>query len=92
MISGILGRHPSETLLQDLDGSTRALRQTTHNFAKMIRTPPMQMMTISFWETQKSQVLKAVLPARLLKLAPETLNSTKIIVRDPPASTMNMKS
>ena len=92
MISGILGRHPSETLLQDLDGSTRALRETTHNFANMIRKPPMQMMTICFWETQKSQVLKAVLPARLPKLALKTLNSTKVIVRDPFASIMNVES
>ena len=92
MISGILGRHPSQTLLEDLDGSRRALRETTHRFAIMIKTPPMQMMTTCFWETETSQVLKAVLPASLPKRILRTLNRTKMIVRDLFTSIANVAS
>ena len=81
MIAGILNRHPSQTLLQDLDGSTRALRETTHRFVKMITTPPLEIMTTCFWETQKSQVLKAVLPTYLPTPVSRMFNDTKRIVR-----------
>lgn len=76
MIAGMLDRRPSQTLLQDLDGSTKTLRETTHRFVGMITTPPLQMMTMCFWETLESQVLKAVLPKPLSKF----LKSTKMIV------------
>ena len=82
MISGILRKHPSRTLLQDLNGSTKALFDTTHYFAKMIKTAPMQMMTACFWETQRTQILKGVPPARLLKRVLKTLDNTKAIVRE----------
>ena len=81
MIAGILNRHPSQTLLQDLDGSTRVLHETTNNFAKMIQTPPMKMLVSSFWETQESQVLKAVLPNYLPGRVLGLLKRTKMIVR-----------
>ena len=80
MIAGILSRHPSQTLLQDLNGSTRALRETTHRFVKMIMTPPLKIMTTCFWETQESQVLKAVLPTYLPTRVSRMFNSTKMIV------------
>lgn len=83
MIAGILNRHPSQTLLQDLDGSTTVLRETTDQFVHMITTPPLQMMTMCFWETQKSQVLKAVLPTCLRNKVPRMFSSTKMIVRSP---------
>ena len=83
MISGILGRHPSKTLLEDLDGSRKSLSRTTHLFANMIQKPPMRMMTTYFWESQPSQVLKAVLPGWLRKTGPKALKGTKMIVRDP---------
>ena len=64
MLAGILNKAPSQTLLEDLDGSTRALRRTSENFVTMMKNPPMQtMMTICFWESQKTQLLKAVLPS-----------------------------
>lgn len=81
MIAGILNRHPSQTLLQDLDGSTKALRETTHRFVNMITTPPFQLMTMCFWETRKTQVLRAVLPAGLPNRVPGVFNNTKMIVR-----------
>ena len=63
MLAGILNKTPSQTLLEDLDGSTRALRNTSENFVRMVSTPPMQtMMTMCFWESRKTQLLKAVLP------------------------------
>ena len=83
MISGILGRHPSKTLLEDLDGSRKSLSRTTHLFANMIQKPPMQMMTMCFWESQPSQVLKAILPARFAKGVLKISKHTKMIVRDP---------
>ena len=81
MIAGILNRHPSQTLLQDLSGSTRALRETTHRFVKMITTPPFEIMTTCFWETQESQVLKAVLPTYLPTSVSRIFDGTKMIVR-----------
>ena len=81
MIAGILNRHPSQTLLQDLDGSTRALRETTHCFVKMITTPPLEIMTTCFWETQESPVLKAVLPTYLPNPVSRIFNGAKMIVR-----------
>lgn len=77
MLGGILNKEPSRTLLEDLDGSTRALRETSEKFVTMVTTLPMQTMTMCFWESQKSQVLKAVLPARTLRLG----SSVKMIVR-----------
>ena len=83
MISGILGRHPSKTLLEDLDDSRKSLSRTTHLFANMIQKPPMQMMTMYFWESQPSQVLKAVLPGWLPKKGLKAFKSTRVIVRAP---------
>lgn len=68
MLGGILNKEPSQTLLQDLDGSTRALRETSEKFVAMVTTPPMRTMTVCFWESQKTKVLKAFLPARTLRL------------------------
>ena len=76
MLGGILNKGPSRTLLQDLDGSTRALRETSEKFVRMVTTPPMQTMTMCFWESHKTQVLKAVLPATTLTLR----RSIKMIV------------
>lgn len=76
MIAAILNRNPSQTLLQDLDGSTKALRETSEKFIKMATTTPMQIMTICFWESRKTQVLRAILPARALTL----FSNSKIIV------------
>ncbi|KAM0799817.1 hypothetical protein BDR22DRAFT_854308 [Usnea florida] len=88
MIAGILNRHPSQTLLQDLDGSTRALRETTHRFVKMITTPPLEIMTTCFWETQKSQVLKAVLPTYLPTPVSRIFNVTKMILVEEDSATL----
>ena len=63
MLAGILNKQPSRTLLEDLDGSTRELRKTSERFVRMVTTPPMQTMTMCFWESQRTQVLRAVLPA-----------------------------
>ena len=90
MISGLFRRHPSQTLLEDLDGSRKALRETTARFVNMIKTPLMRTKTMCFWETRPSQVLKAVLPAYLPKPVLETFNSTKMMVRDPYASFANL--
>lgn len=76
MLGAILNKGPSQTLLEDLDGSTRALRDTSEKFVTMVTTPPMQTMIMCFWESQKTQVLRAVLPARTLTLR----NSIKMIV------------
>lgn len=81
MIASILDRHPSPAQLQDLDGNTKSLRETTHRFVKMITTPPLEIMTTCFWETQESQVLKAVVPASLLTQISRVFKSTKMIVR-----------
>lgn len=67
MLGGILNTRPSQTLLEDLDGNTRALKETSENFVKLVTTPPMQTMTMCFWESQKTQVLKAVLPTWTLR-------------------------
>lgn len=64
MLAGILNKAPSKTLLKDLDGSTRALRKTSENFVSMVSNFPMQtMMTMCFWESRKTQLLRAVLPS-----------------------------
>ena len=86
MISGILGKYPSQTLLEDLDGSRKALRETTDHFVSMIKTPPMQIRTMCFWETRRSQVLKAVIPHYLPRRVLRRINRTEIIVRDTFAS------
>lgn len=81
MLGGILNKSPSSTLVEDLDGSTRALRKTSERFVSMVTTPPMQTMTMCFWESRKTQVLKAVLPAWTLS----HLGSIQMIVsRDVP--------
>ena len=67
MLGGILNKQPSQTLLEDLDGDTRVLRETSEKFIRMVTTRPMQTMTMCFWESQKTQVLKAVLPAWTLQ-------------------------
>ena len=77
MLSGILNESPSQTLLQDLDGSTKVLRETSERFVKMIRTPPMQTKTMCFWESKKSQLANAILPAWMT----QRLTTTEIIVR-----------
>ena len=77
MLAGILGKSPSRTLLQDLDGDTKKLRDTSEEFVKMITNPPMQTMTMCFWESKKTQLAKAILPSSMSKL----LSGTKIIVR-----------
>ena len=63
MLAGVLNQSPSETLLQDLNGSTKALRDTSERFVKMIAAPPMQTMTKCFWESKPSQLANAILPA-----------------------------
>ena len=65
MLGGILNRSPSKTLLQDLDGHTKSLRETTRRFVEIIRKRPMRMETMCFWETLPTQTLNAILP-RLL--------------------------
>ncbi len=77
MLAGILGESPSQTLLQDLDGSTKALRETSERFVKMIAAPPMRTMTKCFWESKSSQLANAILPARITSF----LSITNIIVR-----------
>ena len=76
MLGGILKKTPSQTLLQDLDGHTKVLRDTSDQFLKIITGPPMQTMTMCFWETKKTQLAKAVLPSWMTNPFP----STKIIV------------
>ncbi|KAF6217721.1 hypothetical protein HO133_006548 [Letharia lupina] len=68
MLGGILNKAPSKTLLQGLDGSTRALRESSEKFVTMVTTLPIQTMTMCFWESKKTQVLKGVLPAWTLSL------------------------
>ncbi|KAL9065051.1 MAG: hypothetical protein Q9161_008470 [Pseudevernia consocians] len=63
MLAGVLNQSPSKTLLQDLNGSTKALRDTSERFVKMIAAPPMQTMTKCFWESKPSQLANAILPA-----------------------------
>ena len=80
MLAGILNKAPSQTLLEDLDGNTRALRRTSESFVAMMKTPPMQtMMTMCFWESQKTQILKAILPSWTLS----HLSSLQTIVSRP---------
>ena len=76
MLGVILNNSPSQTLLQDLDGHTKVLRDTSEQFLKIITAPPMQTMTMCFWESKKSQLAKAVLPTWVSK----HLTSTEIIV------------
>ena len=76
MLGGILNNSPSQTLLQDLDGNTKVLRETSEQFLKIITAPPMQTMTMCFWESKKSQLAKAILSAWMSK----HLTSTEIIV------------
>ena len=77
MLTGVLNESPSKMLLQDLDGSTKVLRETSERFVRMIAAPPMQIMTKFFWESQKSQVANAILPARITGI----LTYTQMIVR-----------
>lgn len=77
MLAGVLNESPSQTLLQDLDGSTKVLRETAERFVKMIAAPPMQIMTMCFWESKKSQLANAILPPRMTKF----WTKTKMIVR-----------
>ncbi|MCJ1224820.1 hypothetical protein MMC12_001466 [Toensbergia leucococca] len=63
MLAGILDETPSQTLLQDLDGGTKVLRDTSDRFVKVITARPMQTMTKCFWESKQSQVANAILPA-----------------------------
>lgn len=79
MLEGILGNSPSQTLLQDLDGHTKVLRDTSEQFLKMITHPPMQTMTMCFWESKKSQLAKAILPTWMSRYS----TNTEIIVRGP---------
>ena len=76
MLGGILNNSPSQTLLQDLDGNTKVLRETSEQFLKIITAPPMQTMTMCFWESKKSQLAKAILPTWMSN----HLTITKIIV------------
>ena len=76
MLGAILDKQSSQTLLEDLDGSTRALREASRNYVKMVTTSPMQTMTMCFWESQPTQLLKAILPAWI----PILHSSTKTIV------------
>ena len=77
MLAGVLGESPSQTLLQDLDGSTRALRETSERFVKMIAAPPMQTMTMCFWESKKTQLANAIFSRRMTKF----WTKTNMIVR-----------
>ena len=77
MLAGILQKSPSQTLLHDLDGDTKKLRDTSAAFVKMITNPPMQTMTMCFWESKKTQLAKAILPNWMSKLS----TGTNIIVR-----------
>ena len=79
MLAGILSNSSSQTLLQDLDGHTKVLRDTSEKFFKMINSPPMQTMTMCFWESKKTQLAKAILPIWISK----HLTSTEMIVRGP---------
>ena len=76
MLGGILNNSPSQTLLQDLDGHTKVLRDTSEEFLKIITGTPMQTMTMCFWESKKTQLAKAVLPTWISS----HLASTEIIV------------
>ena len=76
MLGGILNNSPSQTLLQDLDGNTKVLREISEQFLKIITAPPMQTMTMCFWESKKSQLAKAILPTWMSK----HLTNTEIIV------------
>lgn len=77
MLAGVLQKSPSQTLLRDLDGGTKVLRDTSEEFIKMITNPPMQTMTMCFWESKKTQLANAVLP----KWVSKVLTRTKMIVR-----------
>ena len=77
MLAGVLNESPSQTLLQDLDGSTKALRETSERFVKMIATPPMRTMTKFFWESKQTQLANAILPAWITK----SWTRTMMIVR-----------
>ena len=78
MLGGILGNSPSQTLLQDLDGHTKTLRDTSEQYLKIITSPPMQTMTMCFWESKKSQLAKAILSTSMSRY----LTITEMIVRD----------
>ncbi len=79
MLGGMLNKEPSQTLLEGLDGSTRELRKTSERFVAMVTSPPMQTMTMCFWESKRTQVLKPVLPTWTLS----SLRSLKMIVSYP---------
>ena len=81
MLGGVLGESPSQTLLQDLNSSTKVLRDTSEAFVKMIMNPPMQLMTKCFWESKQSQVANAILPAGITKYLPRLFTYTQMIVR-----------
>ena len=69
MLAGLLNKKPSKALLQDLDGVTKALRETTRRFIEITTKPQMQIMTMCFWETRPTNVLNKVLPRSLAKLS-----------------------
>lgn len=77
MLAGVLNESPSQTLLQDLDGSNKVLRETSERFVKLIAAPPMQIMTKFFWESKQSQVANAILPAQITRFS----TYTQMIVR-----------
>lgn len=77
MLGGILGKSTSQTLIRDLDGDTKILRDTSEQFLKIVTNPPMQTMTMCFWESKKTQLAKAVLPNWISR----HLTCTEMIVR-----------
>ena len=85
MLAGILNKKPSKTLLEDLDGSTRVLRETSKKFVRMVTTPPMKTMTMCFWESQKTKVLKAIIPvwAGTLASSANMIVSYQFLTTDP---------
>lgn len=81
MLAGVLNESPSQMLLQDLNGSTKVLRDTSERFVKMIAAPPMQTMTKCFWESKPSQLANAILPAWIVKSLTTFSTYTQMIVR-----------
>ncbi len=73
ILAGVLNKAPSQTLLQDLDGSTKALRGTSDPFITLMRPPPMQTMIMCYWESKQTQLLRAMLPAWIYSLPTWTL-------------------
>ena len=76
IVAGIMGKETSDRLMKDLEGNTGVLENLVQRFSEMAIQPWLQLPITCFYETQKSQILNAVLPRRIASFS----KYTKVLV------------